>query len=646
MWDDGTAASGGTVVGNGPIYTVFASHSYASAGSDAIEVLVGQAAGLAAAAATALVQPNWYNGEYELTLDVSRNGRLSDLLPGKIQNGVENYLPGQSGNRPDIGTKPLPKANDLSMGQLPNPMTVDAQAVNLYLTGVTKTLADSAGVDSVSFQFAKGQGPKPWFYQGYQVSNLPGYAGNAVVVGTSVSPQVSPNQADYSFDPNIDTWQAPGKIDDKATTTTLYVKDYGGEAAITAKLLDDKGNVLHTFMLTVPVDTNHNHIADAWQIAQAQLIPGLLHDPTVDPSIALDYFKNPNLDENIFPNMTNRIPSKNPPYAFPDPSVAKLELGDGIPLSYEYRGVVIDGGGFDPNGKSPLTGSIPFVRLSPVYKNVLVSVDTQTTAGKKLKNAGADEKTILDMVSKAYSQAKYGAGIRLYYAFNPRGTWADKVFRGNGTTPEERRNNMQIDMRDWVQSRRGDFLGVSVFQYWRNLTIATTSNMTGFSDKLKKQFLELQSSGFSSSAGQEMKYRGGSFLFVQDANTMYEKVFKKARATFLKARGETQTLNFNTFLAGVIIHEVAHQLLSSDGHYKDADGDGNSNRASDFQTVQFDYTQDPATIPGYNYQDYYPLPGQTFKFAHGFVLFKNLDWRLFLRDLSLGPTTFLEAPPK
>ena len=194
------------------VYTVFASHPYASAGSDAIEVLVGQAAGLAAAAAAALVKPNWYNGEYELTLDVSRNGRLSDLLPGKIPNGVENYLPGQSGNRPDIGTKPLPKANDLSNGQLPpNPKTVDAQAVNLYLTGVTKTLAASAGVDSVSFQFAKGQGPKPWFYQGHQVSNLPGYAGNAVVVGASVSTRVSPNQGRLFLRPEHRHVAGPGE---------------------------------------------------------------------------------------------------------------------------------------------------------------------------------------------------------------------------------------------------------------------------------------------------------------------------------------------------------------------------------------------------------------------------------------------------
>ena len=82
LWDDSTAASGGTVVGNGPIYTVFASHSYASAGSDALQVLVAQLKGLAAALATALVAPNWKDTKYKLTLDVGLKGRLNDVLPG------------------------------------------------------------------------------------------------------------------------------------------------------------------------------------------------------------------------------------------------------------------------------------------------------------------------------------------------------------------------------------------------------------------------------------------------------------------------------------------------------------------------------------------------------------------------------------
>jgi hypothetical protein len=78
-------------------------------------------------------------------------------------------------------------------------------------------------------------------------------------------------------------------------------------------------------------------------------------------------------------------------------------------------------------------------------------------------------------------------------------------------------------------------------------------------------------------------------------------------------------ISMNNFAAGVIIHELAHQLDKTSGHYKDSNGDGQDNQPDDFQTVQFKYDQAPLPA-GYYYQDYYTAVGagfnREFKFGH------------------------------
>ena len=135
------------------------------------------------------------------------------------------------------------------------------------------------------------------------------------------------------------------------------------------------------------------------------------------------------------------------------------------------------------------------------------------------------------------------------------------------------------------------------------------------------------------------EYRAGSFLFYQNTQIAFTDL-KSSRKTFLaKNKLPAEILSFDRFVAGEIIHELAHQLIQGPGHYNDSDGNGTPNQAAtgpndpgDFASVQFNYQQlapvstkpglpppppPPAVVNGYNGQDYYPLPGQTFQFGHG-----------------------------
>ena len=86
---------------------------------------------------------------------------------------------------------------------------------------------------------------------------------------------------------------------------------------------------------------------------------------------------------------------------------------------------------------------------------------------------------------------------------------------------------------------------------------------------------------------------------------------------------------------GVIIHEMAHQLDRTPGHYPDSDGNGTANQPSDLETVQFDYTQRPRPA-GYVFEDYVaPV-----KYGHAF----KSQIGSFITNMLLDRTSFLDPP--
>ena len=218
----------------------------------------------------AFVKPDWNDTKkYWLDLDVGFKGLLDSTLPGNTPNGVKFYLPGQYGDKPELQQNPWWWGGQFQ-----------CQQVNLYLAGLGTDLAKAVGVKQVTFAFAKddgkleiGTGSQAKYYtsQGRLVIALPGFAGNATA--KAITPGGGRmDTADYSFAKDSDAMEADPKlvtIGKEVTTTPLYVKDYGGEAVITATLVGQDNKVLHTCTLTVPFDPSHDGIASLWTFTQA-----------------------------------------------------------------------------------------------------------------------------------------------------------------------------------------------------------------------------------------------------------------------------------------------------------------------------------------------------------------------------------------
>jgi hypothetical protein len=282
-------------------------------------------------------------------------------------------------------------------------------------------------------------------------------------------------------------------------------------------------------------------------------------------------------------------------------------VGDGLPAFYEYRGVWVSGG-IAPDGTDPFDG-IPgrHVRLSVARREVLVDTNFSLGTARILTDvvpgvpAITTMRTIMNDLSRAYSQTFFGAGIRLYYVLNPAGQ--------PGNPPPERPRTFLAGFKKFVQFNYRGMVGdnVPIHFGFRHLMFMEDPRgaldirtFAGWNQLLGKF------SGFSNGAKSPFPDRSGSFVFVRDAVSGGESIFTKLLIPRVTAGGGPATITPTTFLTGVAIHELAHQLDFTKGHYPDADGNGNigGNTASDFASVQFAYLQNPLPA-AYLYQDYW-----------------------------------------
>jgi len=91
---------------------------------------------------------------------------------------------------------------------------------------------------------------------------------------------------------------------------------------------------------------------------------------------------------------------------------AHEEKGDSLTVEQEYRGFVLDGGGFDAWGGGAHSGG--HTRLSPVYKELLVEVDVMANIPATLEEI----KGALAFSSQGFSDADNGAGLRMYWVID------------------------------------------------------------------------------------------------------------------------------------------------------------------------------------------------------------------------------------
>jgi hypothetical protein len=490
-------------------------------------------------------------------------------------------------------------------------MKFQPQAMRLVLTGMAKNPQLPGGATKVLFRIEEGgvphydaQGRYLGTTQTPDVTRLPGYAGNAT------SDMVKGASRDYDYSFNKDDNQASAKDTDLTfdqnrgtISTPFYAKDYGGKVTVVAILLDANDHGLAYFPLTLPVDKDNDGIADKWEHAKARE-----YEAQYRVNIQQDWnltdlqFINPSRDLEPFgpDSGKGRQPPGNPPDRVP----SFFAPGDGLSAFYEYRGILVDGGGFSPDGKH---GQPPgHMRLSPARHEVLIAVDKMRGAPTSQIPKPAVVQGWMETVTRAYSQRNYGLGTDAYYVLRNMEAPNTPFTKDYKTITD-----MQEDLRDYV---------LNTLQFKNPLNWGFRHLLIASKPGTLDAYTKGEISGYSSITTMPMDLRFGSIYFVDDAWDVYKKSLSKDLTAAdndpkvpRNEKVDIPKVDFDTFSAGVITHELAHQLDYRLGHNADADGDGRANQGSDFETVQFDYTQKPLPA-GYYHQDYW---GVTIKYGHG-----------------------------
>jgi len=489
----------------------------------------------------------------KIDLDVNNDGDLNDAV-----DLAHNYLPGYEGNVPRVSSGSTFKYHSYT-----------GQDMNLIVEG----LGVGDGVARIEFELL-------------DVTDWSGYAENAVNASTTLPGTdndlsfyryADDHPAVVEFTERDDHYsRALGEMVAGKTWVDFWCKDYGawGQIRVRATI----GN--NTFVLrefTVPTDQDGDEIADKWERGEvlkwnAQYGPGFtypvgtgvfggdLDDPDpeeIDPDGATDAlgFYWPGLLE-----MARGVPYEVGGHA---------SYGDGRTVREEYRGYILDGGGFDWDGANAHPGG--HTRLSPVYKELLVEVDATSNALDVGGFAATSVRRLviggwMDRVAREASKRSDGAGFRMYYVLDdlhiPRPT-PDLGF----VDPADLRAHLTTNRRLILSS----FTHLELVHELGAWTVAT----------------------------------GAAYPDRQAAYAVGRALAPAVRSIW------SLFTDLNTFSAALISHELHHTyayVLGDDGqgHFNDTNGNGTPNDPDDFTRVLFNYRQLPLPA-GYRYQDYFQI---------------------------------------
>jgi hypothetical protein len=108
------------------------------------------------------------------------------------------------------------------------------------------------------------------------------------------------------------------------------------------------------------------------------------------------------------------------------PLVPQRTEGDRIPVFAEYRGFILDGGGFDGSGGNAHLGG--HKRLSPARREVLLEVDREDVLAQ-LPPGGVRD--YLNVAGRVWSHAQQGAGCYVYYILDDQNLPAHNFLPGD-----------------------------------------------------------------------------------------------------------------------------------------------------------------------------------------------------------------------
>jgi hypothetical protein len=457
-------------------------------------------------------------------LDVDGNKSLNDVSDGTV-----NYLPGYEGTTAKVST-----------GATFNTAAYVGQQMRLMVQG----LGSGTVLDSITFKIV-------------DVTNLAGYTGNASdpkVEGTG-------KDEDFSFaelanaDPANGRKEA-GAMEAGKTTVPFWAKDYGGWAKIKVEAkIGTSAFTLREF--TISNDSDGDKIADKWerekvtewntQYGETEVVSPAFFDDQSDKEL-----KDP--DGTTDALGFTALPTTAPAGATDG---FHASIGDGRKAIDEYRGFLMDGGGFDWAGANGHAGG--HVRLNPAYKELLVEVDAMD--GVAALPATTRTATItgwMDAVAKGTSQTADGAGFRTYYLLEDMATAHQASFA------------TMADAKTYIDGGR-------TFVSFTHLHLV---------DEL----------GTWGSGGQSWS----------DRQTMVGiDTLKSYHPIFFGNPAPAWSPTFDGFVISYVSHELHHTYAwnapGGGAHVDDTNGNGTDDEASDFEYVLYNYYGAPNS---YKNQDY------------------------------------------
>jgi hypothetical protein len=302
-----------------------------------------------------------------VTLDVNGSGYA-----------LGTYLPGYEGGVAKLHTGDSFKSNSYS----------GPQPLILVIPGIDPAIADAA-----TFRILN-----PTSYEGY--------CGNALIAtGTTPADDAKNREDDFSFAADGDDRETEATVANGAIRAPIFCKDYGAWCEVEVILRKGTAVLGPPFTITLPLDRNHDRLADGWQYAEnlkwnAQFNPATPRPAGADGRALV----NPDLDdEEIDPDGRNGDGGRDLP--------AMATTGDGLRICEEYRGFILDGGpGITTPGQHK--------RLSIARKEMLVECSAEQNLSLAGQNPALQTFALLEAmkdVSEFYRDPAKGASIDLYW---------------------------------------------------------------------------------------------------------------------------------------------------------------------------------------------------------------------------------------
>jgi hypothetical protein len=302
------------------------------------------------------------------------------IEPQYRENSLATYLPGY-----EAGIAKLHTGDSFE-----NNSYIGPQQLTLIIPGIDPAIADAA-----TFRILN-----PTSYEGY--------CGNALIsTGTTPADDAKNREDDFSFAADGDDRETEATVADGAIRAPIFGKDYGAWCEVEITLRKGTAVLGPPFTITLPLDRNHDKLADIWQHSevgrwnqQFRLKQG---DPNwIDPQDSTVWWR-------IFGSLGAELADSD---GDTGPMPAMTDKGDDLPACDEYRGFFLDGG---PNCSTPAHR-----RLSVARKELLVECSEMEgigwVGGSIMVPGFADPGNDANAFAQAYSLTATMSAVASFYA--------------------------------------------------------------------------------------------------------------------------------------------------------------------------------------------------------------------------------------